>query len=81
MEQVRFGIVGLGSMGLAHARLIMEQVEEARLAAVRPVESLFLKYEALPLPPFYGLPMDNRDKTNEEIIADFDAFLETQMGR
>ncbi len=34
MEQVRFGIVGLGSMGLAHARLIMEQVEEARLAAV-----------------------------------------------
>ncbi len=34
MEQVRFGIVGLGSMGLAHARLIMEQVEEAQLAAV-----------------------------------------------
>ena len=33
----------------------------------------------LALPPVYGLPMDNRDKTNEEIIADFDAFLEQQM--
>jgi len=34
MKQVRFGIVGLGSMGLQHARLIMENVEEASLCAV-----------------------------------------------
>jgi len=34
MDQVRFGIVGLGSMGLQHARLIMEQVKEAKLCAV-----------------------------------------------
>ena len=40
-----------------------------------------IRERGLPLPPFYGLPMDNMDKTNEEIIADFDAFLETQMGR
>ena len=34
MEQVRFGLVGLGSMGLQHAKIIMENVEEAQLAAV-----------------------------------------------
>ncbi len=34
MEPIRFGLVGLGSMGLTHAKLIMEQVEEARLTAV-----------------------------------------------
>ena len=27
------------------------------------------------LPPIYGLPMDNRDKTNQEIIADFEQFI------
>ncbi|MBR5286989.1 MAG: Gfo/Idh/MocA family oxidoreductase [Clostridia bacterium] len=34
MEQVRFGLVGLGSMGLQHAKTIMESVREGRLAAV-----------------------------------------------
>lgn len=34
MEQVRFGLVGLGSMGLEHAKLIMEKVEEGQLCAV-----------------------------------------------
>ena len=34
MDQVRFGLVGLGSMGLQHAKLIMETIGEARLAAV-----------------------------------------------
>ena len=34
MEQIRFGIVGLGSMGLQHAKLIMKNVAEARLTAV-----------------------------------------------
>ena len=34
MDQVRFGIVGFGAMGLQHARIMLEQVPEARLAAV-----------------------------------------------
>ena len=34
MDQVRFGIVGLGAMGLEHAQIMMERVPEARLAAV-----------------------------------------------
>lgn len=34
MRSVRFGIVGLGAMGLDHAKYIIENVEEARLCAV-----------------------------------------------
>lgn len=34
MEKVRFGIVGLGAMGLDHARTILTEVQEAELAAV-----------------------------------------------
>ena len=34
MDQARFGIVGFGAMGLQHARIMLEQVPEARLAAV-----------------------------------------------
>ena len=34
MKQIRFGLVGLGSMGLQHAKTIMESVAEAQLAAV-----------------------------------------------
>ena len=34
-----------------------------------------MESRSLKMPPIYGLPMDNRDKTNEEIIADFDLFL------
>jgi len=34
MNRIRFGLVGLGSMGLQHAKTIMEQVGEAQLAAV-----------------------------------------------
>ena len=33
------------------------------------------KDRGVELPPIYGLPMDNRDKTNEEIIADFEQFI------
>ncbi len=31
------------------------------------------------LPPIYGLPMDDRGKSNEEIIADFDAFIKARL--
>lgn len=34
MDQVRFGIVGFGAMGLQHAELMLTKVPEARLAAV-----------------------------------------------
>ena len=34
MNQVRFGIVGLGSMGLQHAKTMLELGGEVRLAAV-----------------------------------------------
>ena len=34
MDQVRFGIVGFGAMGLEHARIMLSRVPEARLAAV-----------------------------------------------
>ena len=34
MEAVRFGIVGLGAMGMDHAKTILERVPEARLCAV-----------------------------------------------
>lgn len=34
MDQVRFGIVGFGAMGLQHAQLILTEIPEARLAAV-----------------------------------------------
>ena len=34
MNQVRFGIVGFGSMGLAHAKTMLESVPEVRLTAV-----------------------------------------------
>lgn len=34
MEQVRFGIVGFGAMGLEHAQIMLEKVPEVRLAAV-----------------------------------------------
>lgn len=34
MEQVRFGIVGFGAMGLEHAEIILTKVPEARLTAV-----------------------------------------------
>ena len=34
MDQVRLGIVGFGAMGLQHARVILESIPEARLAAV-----------------------------------------------
>ena len=34
MEQVRFGIVGLGNMGLKHAQIMLRDVQEVRLAAV-----------------------------------------------
>ena len=34
MEAVRFGIVGLGAMGLDHAKTILERVPEAELCAV-----------------------------------------------
>lgn len=33
----------------------------------------------LELPPIYGLPMDNKEKTNEEIIADFNQFIVEHM--
>jgi len=31
------------------------------------------------LPPIYGLPMDDRDRTNEQIIADFDSFINSNL--
>ncbi|MGN0990499.1 MAG: Gfo/Idh/MocA family protein [Candidatus Ventricola sp.] len=34
MDQVRFGIVGFGAMGLEHAEIILRKVPEARLTAV-----------------------------------------------
>ena len=34
MEQVRFGIVGFGAMGLEHAQIMLKKVPEVRLAAV-----------------------------------------------
>ena len=34
MDQVRFGIVGFGAMGLEHAKIMLEKVPEVRLAAV-----------------------------------------------
>ena len=34
MDQIRMGIVGFGGMGLQHAKTIMENVKEVRLAAV-----------------------------------------------
>ncbi|MGN0776670.1 MAG: Gfo/Idh/MocA family protein [Candidatus Ventricola sp.] len=34
MDQVRFGIVGFGAMGLEHAEIILKKVPEARLTAV-----------------------------------------------
>ena len=34
MDQVRFGIVGFGAMGLEHAKNMLEKVPEVRLAAV-----------------------------------------------
>ena len=34
MDQVRFGIVGFGAMGLEHAQIMLEKVPEVRLAAV-----------------------------------------------
>ena len=34
MEQLRLGIVGFGDMGFKHAKAIMENVSEVRLAAV-----------------------------------------------
>lgn len=34
-----------------------------------------IESRGLTVPPIYGLPMDNKEKTNEEIIADFDKFV------
>lgn len=45
-------------------------------------EELLKAIEArgLPAPPMYGLLMDDREKTNEQIIAEFDAFIRTRAG-
>lgn len=45
-------------------------------------EELLKAIEArgLPAPPMYGLLMDDREKTNEQIIAEFDAFIRTRLG-
>ena len=33
------------------------------------------KSRGIELPPVYGLPMDDRERSNEQIIADFDRFI------
>ena len=45
-------------------------------------EELLKAIEArgLPVPPMYGLLMDDREKTNEQIIAEFDEFIRTRRG-
>lgn len=48
MKQVRFGIIGLGDMGLQHARIIMEQIPEARLTAVATRGARVAQLRALP---------------------------------
>ena len=49
---------------------------------VAVLEELLKAIEArgLPAPPMYGLLMDDREKTNEQIIAEFDAFIRTRLG-
>lgn len=45
-------------------------------------EELIGEIEArgIPSPPIYGLPMDDRGKTNEQIIAEFEAFIAQRLG-
>lgn len=33
----------------------------------------------LEMPPVYGLKMDDRDKTNQQILAEFDAFIRARL--
>ena len=33
----------------------------------------------LEMPPVYGLKMDDRDKTNQQILAEFDAFIRERL--
>jgi predicted secreted protein len=35
----------------------------------------------IPMPQIYGLPMDDREKTNEQIIAEFDRFIADKLGK
>ena len=39
-----------------------------------------IEARGLPVPPMYGLLIDDREKTNEQIIAEFDAFIRTRLG-
>ena len=42
---------------------------------IKEVES-----RGVPMPPIYGLPMDDRDRTNQQIIEDFDTFIASSLG-
>ena len=33
----------------------------------------------LAMPPVYGLKMDDRDKTNQQILDEFDAFIRERL--
>lgn len=35
----------------------------------------------IPMPPMYGLKMDDKEKTNEQIIAEFDEFIRNQTSQ
>ena len=39
-----------------------------------------IEARGIPVPPMYGLLMDDREKTNEQIIAEFDEFIRTRLG-
>ena len=38
-----------------------------------------IQERGVPVPPIYGLKMDDREKTNQQIIAEFDAFIKSRL--
>ncbi|MFQ9448476.1 MAG: hypothetical protein ACLR4A_15065 [Christensenellales bacterium] len=49
MKEVRFGLIGLGAMGMAHAKTLLSSVPDARLcAAVTTSEAHKAEMLALP---------------------------------
>ncbi|MFT3952189.1 MAG: hypothetical protein QM689_09665 [Oscillospiraceae bacterium] len=60
--------------------------EVARVLMDKPgiyTEELLAELESrgIPVPEIYGLMMDDRERTNEQILADFDTFLERKLHR